>query len=170
MLAWQERPFETATLLNPVFTCLLMTQSCLAFEKESGCAMPIPFVYLVLPLVLHCETRKSMPRSMATHLSNWALGNKALRVGLPSRVNHLIPYTSEGLVLGFSLSILGLYSNARIGSGTIKLRNAFTHLTRFLNETTDEVRDCCKKSEFLGKWLSRAGDVVTVYQILGMAL
>lgn len=168
MLAWKHRPLESATLLNPVFTCALITQSCHGFGKESARAMPIPLAFLTLPIVLHRDTRNSLPQRVSSHLANWALTHKALRLGLRARVNHLLPYTREALVLGISRSIVRVSGDATILPCSKSIRESLPRLSSYLQGSTPEVRECFARSKFLGRWLSRSGDTTTVFQTLGM--
>jgi hypothetical protein len=37
-----------------------------------------------------------------------------------------------------------------------------------LKPTSDEVRECAKRAEFLGRWLEKAGGTETVMALLGV--
>ena len=58
MTLWRARSIEERNLLNPAFCSMLLWQSALAYGSERKAAMAIELSFLVLPFVLHRETRE----------------------------------------------------------------------------------------------------------------
>ena len=63
MLPWNERPFELAYLLNPAFISALLVDAVVAHLENEGAGIAYPLLYLVPPLVLHHDTRGTLPRN-----------------------------------------------------------------------------------------------------------
>jgi hypothetical protein len=157
---------EDRRLLNPAFAGLLVVRASQGFSKQSGGGLPFVYAYLVLPLVLHSETRERLPHAIVTKLLSWAERNGDLVALLPRRVVELGPATREGLfvVLTAGLSNLGLV-------GQIEPAIDEKSLIGFeRNSTSAEVAECVKKAYFVGRWLATSGTVPTVLTALGVRL
>jgi hypothetical protein len=157
---------EGRRLLNPAFTGIVLLRAAQGYSKESEADFPFIYSYLVLPLVLHPETRERLPQSIVTKLLAWTERNGDLVAQLPRRVTELANATRQGL---FAVSTTGL---ATLGaSGQIKpvlsqkTQSAFERLLG-----SAEVIDCLKKANFVGRWLATAGTAPTVLTALGVRL
>jgi Family of unknown function (DUF6521) len=71
MTPWTERPIELANLLNPAFCGFLIRSAAASYKESKPEGMPFALAFLVLPLVLHVSTRKTLPRSVRTTLISW---------------------------------------------------------------------------------------------------
>ncbi|MEI2607044.1 MAG: three component ABC system middle component, partial [Candidatus Promineifilaceae bacterium] len=99
MIPWTERPIEVATLLNPAFCGVLLHDAVKSYAYEQNQGMAFPLVYLILPLVLHKETRNALPSSRRLiTLYQWVEDNKLLRQNFVERTRYLVPYSREGLI------------------------------------------------------------------------
>jgi hypothetical protein len=96
---------EGRRLLNPAFTGVLLLRAAQGFVKEAESDLPFIYSYLVLPLVLHPETRERLPQAIVTRLATWAERNGDLVTILPRRVGELAQATREGI---FAISTNGL--------------------------------------------------------------
>ena len=95
MQEWKMRTREIAYLLNPAFCGRILYTTIRAYNEKSHRAFPFPLVYLVLPLVLHKETRAII--SSRTHLHIWVQQNPQLLIDFPRRASELIPITNEAV-------------------------------------------------------------------------
>ena len=68
MTPWRERSLEERNLLNPGFCATLLWYAAQGYASERKMPMAIELSFLVLPLVLHLETRESLPRAITTSL------------------------------------------------------------------------------------------------------
>jgi len=125
--------------------------------------MAIELSFLVLPFVLHQPTRASLPRNIRTSLPTWLVEYPIVRMRLGERASALRPFTREALVFGGSRGLLALSTEGVRANAELKKR-----VVAGLNSTSDEVCECAKRAEFLGKWLERAGDTGTVMALLGV--
>ena len=82
MQEWKMRTREIAYLLNPAFCGRILYTTIRAYNEKSHRAFPFPLVYLVLPLVLHKETRAII--SSRTHLHIWAQPVSYTHLTLPT--------------------------------------------------------------------------------------
>jgi hypothetical protein len=157
---------EDRRLLNPAFAGALVLRTSQGFRKEAKRGLPFIYAYLVLPLVLHPETRQRLPHAVVTKLPSWAERNSDLVAPLPHRIGELAPATREGL---FVISSAGL---AELGvGGSIEPALNEKTLTDFEKHAgASEVADCVKKAGFVGRWLATSGTVPTVLTILGIRL
>ena len=163
MTSWHARSLEERNLLNPSFCSTLLWHAVLGYGSERNAAMAIELSFLVLPFVLHQQTRESLPRGITTSLATWLIEYPIVRSRLGERASALRPFTREALVFGgshdlLSLSAEGIRANAAMKKG----------VAAGLKPTSDEVRTCAKRAEFLGKWLERAGGTETVMALMGV--
>ena len=84
MKSWNERTREVAYLLNPAFCGRLLYAAIKEYERKTQHAFPFPLVYLVLPLVLHKQTRTRI--SSRTQLLQWIQANQHLLIGFLSKL------------------------------------------------------------------------------------
>jgi len=115
---------------------------------------------LILPLVLHSETRAVFSASPRTHFIKLVEGHPEMLVGLAQRARNLLPFTLEGL--GFAMH-LGCFTTTR--SGRLK---TVPKAVRTKIDGTDDAVDCQRTAATLGKHFARVRDRVTLYTSLGL--
>jgi hypothetical protein len=157
---------ENRRLLNPGFGGALLIRAAHGFKKESKCAFPFIYAHLVLPLVLHPETRERLPSSIVTKLLSWTERNGDVIAPLSNRIVELAQATREAL---FLITTTGL---ANLGdTGEIDPVLADKMLANFARSSnSNEVLDCSNKAYFVGRWLGTSGTVPTVLTVLGVNL
>lgn len=163
MRSWSERPLEEASLLNPAFCSAVLTSTVDDYIEATPAGMPFVLAFLVLPVVLHKQTRGALPNNIRTSLAAWMENNPNARVGLVERIRSLTPYTREALLFGAARR-----SIAFSDSGRIVLNGGFSGLRKFLRTTTDETRACIDKARFLGRWFAGGGTEQTVLSLWGV--
>ena len=163
MIPWRARSLEERNLLNPGFCSTLLWHAAAGYVSERDTGMSIELSFLVLPFVLHRETRESLPRNITMSLPTWLTEYPFVRMRLGERASALRPFTREALVFGGSHSLLSLSAGGVRANAEMKKR-----VNAGLTQTSDEVRSCAKRAEFLGKWLERAGGSATVMGLLGV--
>lgn len=163
MMPWTERSIEERNLLNPGFCAMLMWQAADGYAAARSAPMSIELSFLVLPFVLHMETRKSLPINIRTSLPTWLAEQPIVRTRLGERAATLQAFTKESLIFGGSHGLLALaYDGVRANENMKK------HVNGALKSTSDEVRECATRAKFLGRWLESAGGPSTVMALLGV--
>ena len=165
MNRWSERPSEEQRLLNPAFCSVLLWHAALGYVMESRghLAMPFEESFLVMPMVLHRETRNSLPRNAVTSLAAWINTYPLARATIADRGKLLVHFTKEALYFG------GVHGLLRFPHGGLQANSDWRgKIRRILNDSSDEVRLCNKRSEFVGKWFARTGGPETVLTFLGV--
>jgi len=160
---WRARSIEERNLLNPSFCTTLMWHAAQGYASERSTPMSIELSFLVLPFVLHRETRECLPRSITTSLPTWLAEHPIVRTRLGERAATLRSFTREALVFGGAHGLLSLSQDGVRANADMRKR-----VVAGLKPTSDEVRECAKRAEFLGRWLERAGGAETVMAMLGV--
>lgn len=164
MLAWEERPFEVAHLLNPAFCVLLIHATLEEFIKEKGDddGMPYPLSFIMLPLVLHKGTREALPRTISKEMANWLADNPDVVIGFPSRARLLVPFVKESIIFGMQKKAVEVASNGSLVSGvaSISLPRSWP--------SNSEPTICYERSGFVGRWFARTGSEATIYKLWGV--
>ena len=160
MNSWNEHTHEVAYLLNPSFCGRMLYSTIRTYYTKTQQAFPFSLVYLVLPLVLHKETRESINSRKQLHL--WVQQYPQLLIDFPQRATELIPITNEAIELLLQTEKLNLTPNAELEISSV---------SRSLSKTKyvdSEIRECLLKCEHIAKWFAAAGKVENVYIELGV--
>ena len=165
MQAWENRPQEISSLLNPAFCGILLTIGIAEYTKKNAEGAPFAFPFIMLPLVLHKPSRQTFPRNVNTHFSNWITNAETApaKVGFAKRARNLVPYVREALIFTMQNNSIQLTR-----TGALKSTESAEIIRKFYSGSTEEVSDCIKASQICGKWLAMAGDFKSVMALTGV--
>lgn len=160
MKNWNLRTHEVAFLLNPAFCGRVLYSTIKTYNEKANRALPFPLIYLVLPLVLHKETRANI--NSRTQLQLWVQRYPQLLIDFPKRARELVPFTNESVEFLLQTGNIILTPNGELEiSPTLKSLSK----TKFVD---DEISECLKKGEHIAKWFVAAGKAETIYIELGV--
>lgn len=163
MSVWVERPQEEAYLLNPSFCCLGITAATTSYHKVTQGGLPLPLIYIVLPITLHRPTRELLPRSQRTSFPKWIQDNAAVRVLFYERLMSLKTFTNEAILFGCDRRWLSIGTDASISTNQSEAA-----IRKMLQSLDDEPKECVLKALFIGKWFAAAGPASTVMTLWGI--
>ena len=161
MKNWNERPTEIANLFNPAFCATLLGYTARGFQAQRSSGLPWVVSFLVLPLILHKNTRALAPKTKATKFPAWVERNPSIRVGFAERARHFVPHVREAIIFGVSAQLLRLDGSSMLLPG-----RALPKLE--LATDSEEVRDCIRKARSIGAVLATAGSDHTLFALLGV--
>lgn len=160
MKNWNLRTHEVAFLLNPAFCGRVLYSTIKTYNEKANRALPFPLIYLVLPLVLHKETRANI--NSRTQLQLWVQRYPQLLIDFPKRARELVPITNESVEFLLQTGNIILTPNGELEiSPTLKSLSK----AKFVD---DEISECLKKGEHIAKWFVAAGKAETIYIELGV--
>lgn len=163
MTMWADRSHEERALLNPGFCASLLWHAASGYSSNGDGALSFEESFLVLPFVLHRETRETLPRSSRTSLTVWLDENPLARGRVVSRARLLVPFTKEALTFG------GVHGLIRLDGGRLLAGTTWKRaVNRTLTESSDEVKGCAKRATFIGKWFAQTGSAATVLALIGV--
>jgi Family of unknown function (DUF6521) len=93
----------------------------------------------------------------------WIDSNPLVQSRVAERTRLLLQFTKEALMFGGRHSLLEFHVSAITANPDLK-----KPIATDLKDSTDEVRDCMKRAEFLGRWLGSSGTSSTVMALLGI--
>lgn len=167
MTVWASLAFEERNLLNPAFCSILLWQAASGYAGSSradvAAGIPFELGFLVLPMVLHRETRETLPRTTATTMAVWLDSYPLARTHIASRAMAMVPFTKEAMAFGGLHGFLHFPSASVIAVPRWKRK-----VSGVLRNSSDEVARCGSRAEFLGKWFARSGDAATVLAMMGL--
>mgnify|MGYP001260850955 CR=1 FL=1 len=156
---WDDRNPIVANLFNPAFCGQIIRIVVQSYNQNSNKKFPFALVFIILPILLHKETRERMPKSIRTYFLVWIEENGYLFINFSSRAKSMVKYTKEALI--FTL----MYKEIEINEfGEIITENKKTK--KINNEDYQEYNEIYKKAEMLGKWLAQTSDVKSIYSFL----
>jgi hypothetical protein len=163
MTPWSRRPVEERALLNPSFCSMVLWHAIGGYAVNANAGFPVEVAFLILPLVLHGETREALPSTISTSLAVWLDQHPLVRARFPERARMLAAFTREGLTFGGLYGLLVFAGNLVTAQGDRRKT-----VQAILKTSSDEVRACAKKAEFVGRWLAKAGTPATVMALIGV--
>lgn len=157
---WDMRTHEVAYLLNPAFCGRILYSTIKTYNEILNRAFPFPLIYLVLPLVLHKQTRINI--SSRTQLLVWVQKYSQLLIDFPRRTRELVPISNEAIEFLLQTGKIVLTPNGEL---------EIVPTSRTLSKTKyadSEVKECLTKAEHVAKWFASAGKTETIYIVLGV--
>ncbi len=169
MTIWSERTLEERNLLNPAFGSILVWHLAKGYQQEAASNgehknIPMTLTFVGLSLALRGKTRNALPSTITSSLATWINQNPLLRSAVAKGVDVLLPYVRESLIFGANHALLTFDAASVLGT-TSKTRQ----INKYLKTSSDEVRECAKKAQFIGRWLYRNGEPQTVLAMLGVS-
>jgi hypothetical protein len=164
MIPWSQRTLEERRLLNPAFCAQLVWRAARGHINAGNTPLSLEEVFLVPPMVLHGEIRKSLPRDTRTSLAVWLETEPLARRWITAGARRLVPFTKEALLFGGVHGFIE-FAGSQVRAVESQWAKAEARLT---NAASDEVRDCAKRAEFVGKWFAQTGSAPTVLALLGV--
>lgn len=165
MQQWQRRPIEVANLLNPAFCGISIGLAVRAYSASADRGLSFGMAFLVLPIILHEQTRIALPRDTRTPLLAWIETNQAALINFPYRVRKLLPVTREALHFALTNAIIDVDGDGDLVAGRTRISTRASSLRAL----TQEAEDSLRRSSFLGRWFASAGTPATVMASWGVA-
>lgn len=163
MTPWTLRSHEERSLLNPAFCATLVWQAASGYSEKSDIGMSFEESFLVLPFVLHRETREILPRTTRTSLAVWFQEHPLARGNVARRAQAMVPFTKEALTFG------GMHGFFQLnGSRIAPIATWKKVVTTSLHDSSDEVRECAKRAAFIGGWFAQSGSSASVLALAGV--
>jgi len=157
--SWAQRPYLSGSILNPALIASVLAWAAVRHRSSGRGAMPLEICFLVVPLVLHAETRARLPTTTRSHLPRWINDNEDLAVAFPGRARRFVPHVQEGIRFGLRSGIISL-SEAGAVSG---------HIPSSPNlRAGSELREILTAAGLVGAWLGKAGSVANNYIMFGV--
>jgi len=158
---WENRSVISANLLNPAFCGEVIRRTICGYNSDNeNEKIPFSLLSLILPIVLHKDTRERMPLRSSTYFHSWVEANEYLFIDFASRAKQLQPYSKESIMF-----LLNCNSIRITDKGTIEIVEPYRKRTpRGL--AIDEVKQILIKAELLGRWFRLTGNQQTIYMFL----
>ena len=161
--SWIERSPEQARLFNPAFVGVMLWSCAQGYASVHERRLPYALTFIAVPIALHKVTREALPKSIRTSMLSWLQNNPRALVGFADRASVLVPLVKEGILFASHCRML------RFDGTRLAAADRPRSLTRFEREATNEVKDCFRKANFIGKWLAGSGDYTTAMAHWGVA-
>lgn len=163
-MEWRSRTVEERNLLNPSFCSVLLWYAARGYASQSeNDGLPFEVAFLVLGIVLHRETRESLPKTTKTSVPIWLDLNPLACSHIADRSRALVPFTKEAISFGGVYGMLSFRNGNVSGAAEWKRK-----IEGILSDCTEEVRECAKRAEFLGKWFAKTGNASTILALFGV--
>jgi hypothetical protein len=133
-----------------------------AYQKEnSSLNFPYPLLFIVLPILLHQESRKSLPKRTDKSFFDWIAENQHLKIHFAQRAKGLVPFIREAIIFLLQHNAIEFQQNGKLLVKEYRKK-------KITDENKEEIEEIFDKASFLGRWLSKAGDTKTIFAVLGV--
>jgi len=163
MKPWNERSPELAALFNPVFCGIVIYVGISHYQKQDKRGMPLPLVFLLLPVLLSSGIRSSLPQTTRTAFHVWLEREPQVKISLAKRAANLSTITREALVFLLQRKRLSLNGD-RVQKGKM-----IKGLNSYVSETS-ELADLLEGARILGTMFGKTGDPETVFNSFGLTV
>lgn len=158
MKQWDKRTSEVAYLFNPAFCGGVIYKCVKSYQEEAKQCMPYPLSYLILPIILHKNTRVRI--NSISHMKVWLQKNPDVLINFALKAKNLVIITNEAVEFLLQQRIIEITND---GISIIKLLSS-----KKINGIIDaEIKECFSKAEHVGKWFARSGAVENIYNAWG---
>lgn len=164
MKPWNNRSDIEAALFNPAFCGELIRNTVIAYNRtvKNGC-FPYAMSYLILPFLLNAEISSQIPRTTRTGMLPWLYEKRHLAVTIAEKTREMKDYTNESLLLYVSLNLLHINDSGEIEVGSQQL----PRMRIFCRDDVDYLK---RRADVLGTWLGKAGDITTIFSLIGITI
>lgn len=152
------RSSEALALYNVVLTSELLVNACWAKEQQGKSGLSWPAAFLILPLTLHPETRRTLPRDRRITLARWAVKNHDLNAAMEHRFINTIQPTKRAIRHGLRVKRLGLDGSDLVA--LVKPKSSSKMWSAELNASI-------KAARFCGQWFNSI-ETHMAYELLGI--
>ncbi|MHB8793181.1 MAG: three component ABC system middle component [Thermoleophilia bacterium] len=140
-----------------------MTSACAGYEEASIEPLPFALSFMVLPIVLHKNTRETLPRTSRTSIPMWLQEHAEARLGFHERLMALQPITREAIQYGLAFNWISMSEAGGISSAV-----SDAMINRAIRSLVDDAHDCVQRARFLGKWFAAAASTETTMALWGI--
>ena len=154
--SWNQRNPIVANLLNPAFCGEVIRRTASSYNEASNANFPFAYCFIVLPILLHTETRERMPRSTRSYLFSWVAENEDLFYDFSKRAHQMTPFAKESIMFLLQNGIIEIDQNGQIEVTERRIKN-------LRGDDLEEVNAIFSKSAMLGRWLALNSNVNSVY-------
>lgn len=155
-IAWSDRNTIVANLFNPAFCGEVIRVVAKEYNKNTSSKFPFAFTFLVLPILLHKETRERMPKSVRTYFFVWVEENDDLFFDFATRTSNMVKFTKEALTFLMAYQKISFTENGEINTTSTASKMP-------ISSDYFEYNEIIKKAEMLGRWLSSTTDAKSIY-------
>lgn len=159
MRPWPERSPEERTLLNPALIAAILREAAQGHAEQIKRPMPFVLGFLVVPVVLHPESRSGLPNTLRTAMPAWLGANPRLRATVQERVPAVASLVREGALLGLSAGVLQL-DRGGLTAGPFRRSEPARRAA--------ELQALLQAARFVGRWVARVDSPATVYALWGV--
>lgn len=157
------RAREERALLNPAFCSQMLWHAARGHATRTSGGLAFEESFLVLPFILHAPTRAALPHDTRTSLAVWLSKNPLARGIVADRARLLVPFVREALVFGVMHRLIDLTQ------GRVEAQPGWANrISAVLADTNNDVRDCARRAEFVGRWFASTGSATTVLALIGV--
>ena len=159
----EHKSIETKNLLNPAFCGLVYASLVDGYNSKSKKSIPFYLPYILLPIVLHKESRFKIPSTSISKFHIWLQQSEEIKIGLKNRSKNLKPFVSNAALFLHGQGLISSDDNFRIDIQNHK------KLNKIINSSIS-IKEYTKKAKTLGAICGKTNSNTTLLALLGVTL
>lgn len=159
----QKKSAEIENLLNPAFCGVVCVAIVEGYNSKSKTNIPFYLPYILLPIVLHLESRTAIPSTSVTKFHLWIQGHDHLRIGFVERTRNLEQFVSEGMRFLHGQGLIEIDDEANIILTNTAFKNKVLSKSQAISEYV-------KKAKIIGSMCGKTNSGTAVLAMLGIRL
>jgi hypothetical protein len=148
-------------MLNPALIVAVLVVAIQEYSERRKDPLLAAHAFLIVPLVLHRDTRERLPIRSSSHWSKWVSDNPLLIAGFSARAIALREHIREGLRFALRHGLLSLDA-----SGGLVLGQSSAAIPSRTAE--GDIRDLLVGAQRVGRWLTKLELPATAFALLGV--
>lgn len=157
----KNRSTETKNLLNPAFCALVYASIVEGYNSKSSTTIPFYLPYILMPIVLHKESRLQIPATSATKFHAWIQKSEQIKIGLPERARSLKSFVSDATMFLHGQGYIE--SDEKMG---IRINNS-GKIKKIINKS-ESIAEYTRKARTLGAMCGKNNSDISILAILGV--
>ena len=152
---------ELTSFFNPAFVALNIYALAEGYVKNNDKGIPLPLIYIAIPLSIHARTRSLLPATAAKKFHAWIQENQEILIGFGQRAAAMKQRVDQGLMVAHSAGLTEITSASSIIP--IKKPRGTKSVLNY-----GDLKECFVAANRIGQMLSKIPDQSFVYYLLGI--
>ncbi|MBL4746985.1 MAG: hypothetical protein JKY08_11555 [Flavobacteriaceae bacterium] len=157
------RSDEINNLLNPAFCGAVYVAMVDGYNSKSESNIPIYLPYVLMPIILHKDSRNTIPSTAITKFHSWIQSKEQVKIGLHKRVKSLEPFISEAMLF---LSGQGLLMIDDLGAIELTSKTKINKIIK----NSESISEYIRKAKTLGTICGNTHSDSTILALLGLQI
>lgn len=154
---------EEANLYNPAYVGMIIYQAIRSYQENNKSGFHCGFTYIVAPMALSFKYSKLLPKTVSTPITGWAMDHEGELIGFADTASAYVRIVNLAIEFLLDYNAITIDAKGNYFLTDIELPQKPSYVLKNLKFKNDFLA-----SGFIGRWLSFAPNVESVFAQLGI--